>query len=106
MSSSTRAGAEIPRTASDTSEEIGTMATIEIKNQNGGETGQLTLDPSVFEAKQNSVLVREVYNATMANARSVRPGRRNQPNFAYSRMVTTSITEVGKSQSTLPRCGT
>lgn len=45
------------------------MATLTIKNQQGADAGQIELSAAVFEAEQNAVLVREVYNAYMANQR-------------------------------------
>lgn len=45
------------------------MATVSIKTQTGGDGESLELDSTVFEAEQNAVLVREVYNAYMANQR-------------------------------------
>ena len=45
------------------------MPTVTIKNQSGTDAGSLTLSPAVFAAEKNAVLVREVYNAAMANRR-------------------------------------
>ena len=45
------------------------MPTVAVKNQSGGDAGTLELSADVFDAKQNAVLVREVYNAYMANQR-------------------------------------
>jgi len=40
-----------------------------VKKQDGGEAGSLDLEPKVFDAEANPVLVREVYNAYMTNQR-------------------------------------
>jgi large subunit ribosomal protein L4 len=45
------------------------MPVVTIKNQQGADAGSIELASSVFEAEQNAVLVREVYNAYMANQR-------------------------------------
>lgn len=45
------------------------MPTVQVKNQKGGDAGSLDLAPAVFEAEQNAVLVREVYNAYRTNQR-------------------------------------
>jgi large subunit ribosomal protein L4 len=45
------------------------MPVVTIKNQQGGDAGTLELASGVFEAEQNAVLVREVYNAYMQNQR-------------------------------------
>ena len=45
------------------------MATLKIKSQTGTEVGSIAALPTVFEAEQNAVLVREVYNAFMTNQR-------------------------------------
>ncbi len=45
------------------------MAKITVKNQQGADTGEIELRPEVFEAHRHAVLVREVYNAHMANQR-------------------------------------
>lgn len=45
------------------------MPTIAVKTQSGGEAGSMELSSAVFEADQKGVLVREVYNAYMANQR-------------------------------------
>ncbi len=45
------------------------MAKLTVKNQQGADAGDIELRPEVFEAKRHAVLVREVYNAYMANQR-------------------------------------
>jgi large subunit ribosomal protein L4 len=45
------------------------MPTITVKKQTGEESGSLELNSSVFGAEHHAVLVREVYNAYMANQR-------------------------------------
>jgi large subunit ribosomal protein L4 len=45
------------------------MPSINVKNQDGAEVGSVELAANVFEAPLNAVLVREVYNAYMANQR-------------------------------------
>ncbi len=45
------------------------MATLTIKTQDGSDAGNFDLSPSVFEVEPNAVVVREVYNAYMANQR-------------------------------------
>lgn len=45
------------------------MATLTLKKQDGSDAGSFELAPAVFETEPNAVVVREVYNAYMANQR-------------------------------------
>lgn len=45
------------------------MATLTVKNGSGADAGSVDLAPEVFEKEPNLVLIRELYTATMANAR-------------------------------------
>lgn len=45
------------------------MPQVTIKNLSGADAGSVQLSDAVFAAEKNAVLVRELYNATMANRR-------------------------------------